>query len=174
MISEKFHLRLLIAGRRIRVNPPKVAFLMDMLCEYFDKWVMVDLQEADPGNSITHCNGLVEDVCAAFGYAGFKGDTANKIAAKLAADIEAWLHVDAIVAQSHANAGALAVAAWANPAGGHGHVACLRPGNAAISSKWGKKAPKCFNIGKRNLVGAAANWCFADEPGYYVLKRSID
>jgi hypothetical protein len=137
----------------------------------------------------THCNEAVNYVAKKMGYSGFD-DLRTKfpddaILANAMFELMVlspdWMQVDGTVAQAHANEGALVVAAWKSPAGVHGHVAVIRPGNLTHSTKWGNlppdppRIPKVANIGKaeNRFIARGANWAFGEEPKYFVLKAMV-
>lgn len=161
--------------------------LVDAICEAFEK--SLPGGEFAASDAVTHCNEAVNFVAKRMGYAGFDDlRTAapdDAILANQMFDLMAkspdWLEVDGVVAQSHANVGALIVAAWKNSSGVHGHVAIVRPGNCAYSAKWGNQPPqppmipKVSNVGKAELrfIGRGANWAFGDPPKYFAWKASL-
>lgn len=161
--------------------------LIDAICEVFEKSLPGgDFAEKD---GVTHCNEAVSYVAKKLGYLGFDAVwTANPDDAILAnrmfdlmAKSPDWMQIDGIVAQSHANTGALVIAAWKNRAGLHGHVAVVRPGMLTYSSKWGNqppqtpRIPKVVNVGKAEyrFIARGSNWAFGDEPSYFVLKETL-
>lgn len=124
----------------------------------------------------TDCNRFVQAVLTQFGYNKMQGLLANQMfdAFELNGD---WLEVEGEVAQAHANNGALVVAAWKHPEGGHGHVCMIRPGNAEPSGSWGvstNSVPKVANVSEPNLcrVDAKASYAFGKDrrPKYFVMK----
>ena len=170
-------------------HTPKASIpkLVDAICEVFEK--SLPGGELADRDGVTHCNEAVSYVAKKLGYSGFDqirtadpddAILANRMFDLMATDPE-WLQIDGIVAQSHANTGALVVAAWKNPGGVHGHVAVVRPGTLTYSAKWGNQVPqapripKVANVGKAEYryIARGANWAFGDEPAYFVLKATL-
>ena len=130
-----------------------------------------------PGNNgkTTYCNDYVQEVSAGFGYIAFKGLLADDMVAHMKADTREWTSVSGIVAQQHADAGALVIAGYVNPSG-HGHVSIVIPGIPAPSGKWNDPdCPVLANVGELIYckIGLTANWAFDAEPVYFVLNDSL-
>lgn len=74
-----------------------------------------------------------------------------------------WLAADAATAQQYANEGKVAVVLWANPTGGHGHTAMVRPGT--ITSR----GPAIAQAGSTNFnFGHLADGFGHLAPPFYV------
>jgi len=63
-----------------------------------------------------------------------------------------WRRVDARMAQQMAAEGHPAVAVWANPRGGHGHIAMVRPGSVPHETSRGPKGVAIAQAGGEPLV----------------------
>lgn len=129
-----------------------------------------------PVGDLTHCNEYVETVLAEYGYLKMAGLMANQMGDYLSLHTDDWLNVDGAVAQSRANEGGIVIAVWKNPTGGHGHVSLVFPGRLGSSGHWKTNSvPKLANVGALEFcrIGIGANWCFHDEPRYFVLKGTI-
>ncbi len=132
--------------------------------------------EFTPHDGITFCNEYIQDVCPKFDYQNFKGLLANSIFDVMMKHPNEWTDVPGMVAQQHANVGGLVIAAWQNPNGPHGHVSVVFPGLLGTSDKWkDASVPSLANVGELPYckIGVGANWCFGDEPKYFLLNSSI-
>jgi len=123
---------------------------------------------------ITFCNIAVDRACSMMGYYGFHDITgkpilANQMIDKMRAE---WLKVTAEKAVAVAKNNEIAIAAWKNEQGAHGHVAIVAPMDMAKSPSWGKPVPFVGNIGKTNDFMLASK-AFPAEPEYYAQKETL-
>lgn len=125
---------------------------------------------------VTFCNRGVHYIASRLGYLGFASKyenqalLANQIVSKFKNGDPDWARVQAQAAQDLANSGNLVIAGAHGEE--HGHVAAVYPGGVCVKSgKWNGLCPTVANVGKENGV-KGANWCFSDEPGYWVLIDS--
>jgi hypothetical protein len=124
-----------------------------------------------PVGGNTFCNCFINYVCTQLGYDKFRGLAANDMYDQMADPRNGWLKISGEVAQDHANAGSLVIAA--KKADGHGHVCLVIPGNIEQSGSWGKLAPIVINVGKDVFAGKKCSWAFSEEPDYFVLGTTV-
>lgn len=133
-------------------------------------------------DGITDCNRFVNFVCQAMGYDRFvkEGQSmpilANEMFDEMSKPGGDWKEVDGSGAQWYANTGALVVAAWKNPDGGHGHVCIVRVGELGNSINWKTDSvPKVANVSRPELcrIDRGANFAFSEEPKYFALKETM-
>lgn len=159
----------------------RIAVLMDAI---FSNWMNCLLPPYGNGtlsaevDHQTDCNRFVIGVVHAYGYRALDGMNASQIARFLATSPD-WMNVPGTSAAFHASKGALAVAAWENLDGPHGHVAVVVPGVPVTSGKWGyasPSVPKVANVGTPDKckLGVGANYAFGPEPKYYALKATME
>jgi len=116
-----------------------------------------------PSAGTTHCNQATLNVAADMGaplgpLTDSDGNalTANEMAANLAKSGSGYREISAAEGQALANKGILVLAALA--AGGHGHIATLRPNPSG--GRW----PLLANVGTKNAVmGLNYAWSKADR-----------
>ena len=144
-----------------------------------DQFQVEQSERYQPGGD-TYCNIFVWDVTRAMGaeiphwvlkqYPGTSAvDTQGKLAVassmrdelnvnatvswlKEHGEVNGWCRVDARMAQQMAAEGHPAVAVWANPQGGHGHVAMVRPGSVPHETSGGPKGVAIAQAGGEPLV----------------------
>lgn len=124
----------------------------------------------------TYCNRFISYVANGYGYQEFDGMTANEMHLFMKDPKNGWMEIpDDAVIQSHANAGVLCLASWANPEG-HGHVCLILPGILEKSSTWGgRSVPKVANIGKDVFYGKKLSFAFTlqSPPTFFAYSKMI-
>jgi hypothetical protein len=87
------------------------------------------LSDGDPTPTLTLCNCYVTCCTAALGCAvpPMKANEQRTWLLSPEAQLAGWMHVDSETARQRAQGGYPTVAAWANPDGGHGHIALVVP-----------------------------------------------
>lgn len=161
-----------------------IAKLFDAICEGWTKCLVGPYGDgtfSSANDGMTDCNRFVDFVCQAMGYTKFVPEGQRMpILANAMYDLmlggDDWKQVNGSSAQWYANLGAVVVAAWKNPDGGHGHVCIVRPGNLGSSGKWqSASVPKVANVSGPILcrIDRGANYAFSEEPLYFVLKAMM-
>ncbi len=123
----------------------------------------------------TFCNIFIQSICTTMGYDNFSGMNANQMFQKMSGTSSGWISVEDEVAQFHANAGVLVIAAWSNAAG-HGHVNLIIPGLIENSNSAGKSVPKCANVGRDVFWGKRLSYAFSypnEKPTLFALAEMV-
>lgn len=125
--------------------------------------------EYQPKDGVTYCNQYVAEVCAAYGFKGLDGFTANEIVDTLSMH-DQWSEIPLSKAQDLANEGTLIVAGIKEEL--HGHVNIICPGKEKTSGRW-ISVPSCANVGKEVFIGKGINWAFSDLPKLWAWRLTL-
>lgn len=119
------------------------------------------------GDLDTLCNLFVRRVAEGVGCQELDKMLANSIVHHCE---KRWVALDPDEAQDQANQGRLVIAGWANPTGGHGHVAVIIKGNLGWSKSFEDDVPMCANAGTSIFYGRPVSYAFkaSQKPSYYM------
>ena len=147
------------------IRYPNLPLLIDSIIEVYDNPAYT------PRYGKTYCNIAVHDICCKFGYREFSSMLANQMYDQVKKDKKHWSEFVPTTGKMLEDGWLIIAIAKGKP---HGHVVVLRPGIFDISGKWGRRCPKCLNIGKNNDITMGTNWAFDKPPEYYIYTGEKD
>lgn len=144
-------------------NAPRTAARTNQILDRLDPahHFLATGRRGTPGRT-TYCNQFAQTALRRMGVPT-PGGNANSMNASFNRGENGWRQVSAAEAQRMANSGHAAVASWANPTGGHGHIAIVRPGEL------GPGGPRIAQAGGTNFNnGSVARGFGRHTPQYFV------